>query len=143
MPTSTPRVETGSNPTLDCFTGAIVLREGAGAVGSSHLHDRPSASTPTPTPTPTSVQTPTRPSEPPPFFARQPALHPARVVVIGRPPASPPRRAPPAPRTSVGVRTRPLPWQAVGTFALGATLAALAGLFGKHGGLGLAQSQDG
>ena len=131
MRASTPRIESRSEGTLDCHTDAILLREGAVALGSAYLRGSSSASM--------SVGTPTTMSEPPPFALPRSTFPAAKVtfVVEARPATV---RAPRelVPRSRAAGRAAavvPLPrapspvatlWVA-GAFALGATTSASAG----------------
>ena len=145
MPTSTPNLEAlPSSPTLDCFTGAIVRREGAGAVGSSYLRD--SASSPSAVPGSPSISSATSLSEatsigdPPPYFARKSPLR-SPVFVIRAAPAMRgravehlrsrrQREAVPGP---LAIRAKSLRWKLFGAFAVGAALSTLAGLVSDVG----------
>lgn len=112
-----PTVPPRSNPTstLDCFTGAIILREGAGAVCSTYR--RGSASF-TAMPTPTSIVTPTSVSVSLPLMVRPSGVQHPR----------PRRRA----------RARPLPWALFAAFAVGATLVTFLGTFARDAPFGVA-----
>jgi len=140
-------MERRSEGTLDCHTGAILLREGTGAIGATY--PRGSSAEPSALAGPSSVSasigTPTTVSEPPPFAVARPALPRAGVaIVLGPGPATVRAQARRWARpltgrfarsdhASVAVvaapsRTR---WTLVltcaGAFALGATVAASAG----------------
>lgn len=91
MRAPTPSMETRSEPTLECHTDAIILRDGAGAVCSTYL--RGSSSGPSAPPSATSLSlslgTPTTASEPPPFAVRRSAFPAAEVaIVVGVGPAT-------------------------------------------------------
>lgn len=107
MAASARSVGTCSSPTLDLHTDAIILREGAGAVASTHLHGSSSgptgrlpsvvsstdAPTFTPTPTPSagsaSQVTSTIATGPPPCAVPRQVFRAApRVVVVGVGPAT-------------------------------------------------------
>jgi hypothetical protein len=128
MTTSPPR-EALSEGTLSCLTGAIVLREGARAVGSTFAQDSSAGSLeplpPLPSSTPSSLRAlPVLPT-------------PSAVVIeVARRPRPLPRSSRSRPRARV--RSPSLPWGLVGAFALGATFAALAGLGLDRGGLEVA-----
>ena len=97
------------------------MREGADAVGSSYLPD-------------------TTACEPPPFDVRSSEFRaPSPIVVVGVGPATERarrrlRRATRGPQKEA-IRARSLPWGGVVGFALGATVAATAGLFTVDRGL--------
>lgn len=131
--TLTPSTDSRSGPTLACLTGAIVLREGARAVGSTFARQWDPAAPPPPPPEPTpsslralpALATPSAPASPAAALAATP-LAPAH---------GPSRRSR---REITSGRTRSLPWSQVGAFALGAALASLAGVGIDHGSLGIA-----
>lgn len=133
-----------SEGTIEIQTGAILLREGARAVGSTYTR-RPWDSDPEPvSAVPSSPQTPSAlralpampspssapPSPPaiPPIPSPIPALDPLRRAAAAARPSS--RRSEP-PVISV-------PWSFAGAFALGATIAALAGLVLDRGAVEIA-----
>lgn len=129
MTASTPRGDSRSGPTLSVLTGAIILREGAGAVGSTFARQwDPEAAPRLPEPTPSSLSG--LPPLPPPSL---PAA--ASPVVVRPPPRGPARRSR---RVATPIRARSSPWSLAGAFALGATLAALAGMGVDRGSLGFA-----
>jgi hypothetical protein len=128
-----------SNPTLDCHTDAIILREGAGAVCSTYLDGSPSSPSVTRTPTTASesisVATPTD-AEPSPFIVRRSAFRAAPQFIVHAGPATArargraaaaaggARRAAAAP-PEIRIRARSLPtWTVFAGFALGASVAA-------------------
>jgi len=133
-----------SDATIEIQTGAILLREGARAVGSTYTR-RPWESEPDPVPAaPSSLQTPSSlralpampsPSSPTPS---PPAVPPIPLPV---PPPPPLGRAAPAARPSSRRPEAPVisvPWSFAGAFALGATIAALAGLVLDRGAVEIA-----
>ena len=136
--TTTPSGDSRSGPTLSCLTGAIVLREGARAVGSTFARQWDPEDAPRPPePTPSSLRE--LPVLPTPSAPSPPAL-PAPVAPVAATPAQgPPRRR----RVSTPIRARSLPWSLVGAFALGAALAALAGERGSLGFAALASAVAG
>jgi hypothetical protein len=153
-----------SVPTLDLHTDAIIMREGAGAAGSTYLCGSSSCPTSTPTPTPTSVSlaTPTA-SERSPFIGRQSAFRAAPIITVGTVGPSPamqrvrlreeaaqraasvvlrgPGGAVVA-RRGGGSRSRTaeasLPWPVLAAFAIGAAMAVAAQLVGDDLGVELA-----
>lgn len=115
-----------SEGTMECRTGAILLREGARAVGStfarpwdSEPEREPGAEAPTPAPPPLPLPLPPLPPLP---------------LAIARA-GSPARDSAPARRTDLPVS---VPWSFAGAFALGAAIAALAGLVLERGAVELA-----
>lgn len=141
MTTLPPCGDAQSEATLSCLTGAIVLREGAGAVGSTFAREwEPDLRPPPPPPTPSSLLAlpplPTAsargsPGAPPPLW-RLPRVPVPLVVRMAEPRRSQSRR------DHDSVHGTPLPCGVVGAFALGATLAALAGLGLERGALEVA-----
>ena len=143
---SVPRMDRRSEGTLDCHTGAILLREGTGAVASTY--QRGSSAQPSALPGPSSVSasigTPTTVSEPPPFaVARPPFPRGGVAIVLGPGPATVRAQARRSARPLTSRLVRPdhavslivasgrsrwtLGLTCVGAFALGATTAASAG----------------
>jgi hypothetical protein len=130
-----------SNPTLDCHTDAIILREGAGAVCSTYLDGSPSSPSVTRTPTTASesisVATPTD-AEPSPFIVRRSAFRAAPQFIVHAGPATARARGRAAGAAAAGgarraaaaapeirIRARSLPtWTVFAGFALGASVAA-------------------
>ncbi len=147
-----------SGPTLDLHTDAIIMREGAEAVGSTYLRGSSSCTTITPTPTTTSVSiglgTPTA-SERSPFGVRKSAFRAAPIIAVGPSPAMQRVRlreaAAEGARASLlvrgsrsalvarrggGSRSRAdasLPWPVLAAFAIGAAMAVAAQLLGDRG----------
>jgi hypothetical protein len=147
-----------SGPTLDLHTDAIIMREGAEAVGSTYLRGTSSCPTITPTPTTTSVSialgTPTA-SERSPFAVRQTAFRAAPVITVGPSPAMERVRlreaAAQGPRASPlgrgpgsallarrggarsGDAAASLSWPVLAAFAIGAAMAVAAQLFDDRG----------
>ena len=146
-----------SVPTLDLHTDAIVMREGAGTVGSTYL--RGSSSCPTSTPTTTTsasmaLATPTA-CERSPFVVRQTAFRAAPIITVGPSPtmqrvrlreaAADGARASllvrgagsvPVPRRGEGLRSRAsalLPWPVLAAFAIGAAMTVATQLIGDRG----------
>jgi hypothetical protein len=126
--------------TLSCLTGAILLREGARAVGSTFARERDSDPVPPPMtpssrrallvmPNPSGAAVATRAAP-----ATQAAAAIPKTVA-----ASAARRRPSrSRRADTHSRAPSLPWRPVGAFALGATVAALAGLGVERGALEVA-----
>jgi hypothetical protein len=147
-----------SGPTLDLHTDAIIMREGAEAVGSTYLRGSSSCPTITPTPTTTSVSialaTPTA-SERSPFMVRNTAFRAAPIVTVGPSPAMQRVRLREAAahgarasllvrgpghalvaRRGGGSRSRAaasIPWPVLAAFAIGAAMAVAAQLIGDRG----------
>jgi hypothetical protein len=152
MPTSQSNVEAAeraepaapssypSIPTLGCFTDAIILREGAGAVGSTYLRD--SASVPASSSTsPPSLATPTSLSGLPPYTVHRPARKAPRYVIQAGPLPLPlplsrstrtarpsKKRRPPAKTTRTPPKVHAGAWPVVSALAVGAAVAALLGV---------------
>lgn len=117
MPISKPGLDTRSEPTLGCFTDAILLREGPGAVASTYVRGSslppapPIAPLPPVPPLPplplssgTLTPTPTSSSEPAPFLTRGSAFPAAHPVVIVRADPRPAPMASQARSSTVGAR---------------------------------------
>jgi hypothetical protein len=147
-----------SGPTLDLHTDAIIMREGAEAVGSTYVRGSSSCPTITTTPTTTSVSialaTPTA-AERSPFMVRKTAFLAAPIITVEPSPAmqrvrlreaaaeraraSLLARVPcsaPVGRRGVGSRSHAavsLPWPVLAAFALGAAMAVAAQLLGDRG----------
>jgi hypothetical protein len=151
MPSS-PSMEPRSRDTLDCSTGAIILREGAGAVVSTYLTESESAlagaPTQTQTPTPTSPESMAEPPQrawpivrpgPATERARQRELAAALAILANVPKSKEVREtrerrrdARPSPRRAPTATASPA-WTRCGMFALGAAVAAIAGRFADRG----------
>ena len=147
-----------SGPTLDLHTDAIIMREGAEAVGSTYLRGPSSCPTAAPPPTTTSLSialaTPTT-SERSPFIVRRTAFRAAPIITVGPSPAMERVRLREAEaegaraslfvrapghalvaRRGGGSRSRAavsLPWPVLAAFAIGAAMAVAAQLVGDRG----------
>jgi hypothetical protein len=137
MPISTPDLDPPSSPTLDCFTGAIVEREGARAVASTYLRDSSSAKAGEPSlPSTTALTEATSVGEPPPYFARKPPL-PSPVVVVR---AARVRRfaARPARLAKAPIHTKSRRWQLFASLAVGAIASSVGSFVAESGSVAVA-----
>lgn len=125
MTTSSRHGDERSGATLSCLTGAIVLREGARAVGSTFATEWDSDARPPAAPTPSSRAAP----------APVPLPSAAAVAPQAQPTLPPESRSQ---RSKARQRSRSLPWSPIAAFALGATIAAAANLVVERGGLEVA-----
>ncbi|HSO41128.1 MAG TPA: hypothetical protein VLT33_51735 [Labilithrix sp.] len=140
MTTSTASSDAPSEGTVECRTGAIMLREGARAVGSTFAREwdsqpEPASVAALPPETPTSLRAlPALPSPSAPPLSLPPALPP---LAAARPAQRPGHRRASSSRRA---RARPVavPWSFAGAFALGAAIAALAGVGIERGAIEVA-----
>jgi len=125
MTTSPPLADAPSEGTMECRTGAIIQREGARAVGSTFVRAWDSEPPPLPATTPSSLRA--LPALPSPSAPTPPAPPVSPVAKPGSP-----RRYPSGSSFS---RERPtyVPYSVAGAFALGASIAALAGIAVERG----------
>jgi hypothetical protein len=146
MPPSVPSVEARSSQTLDCFTDAILLREGRGAVGATYVRGTSSTTAAVSShPVSSSLATPMSGAGPPPFarVSAFPAAAPVIVVRTGRATERAQRvrelraldaqlEAVRAERSQLADRVAryasTLGWALPAAFAIGASCAALSGL---------------
>ena len=120
LPCSSP---SSSEGTIELDTGAILLREGARAVGSTYARPWDSVPESEPEPAPAPAPASVTPSLPP--------LPMKRATPVAATRASSAR-----PRREASVIS--VPWSFAGAFALGATIAAVAGLVLDRGAVELA-----
>ena len=129
MTTSTGRGDSRSGATLSCLTGAIARREGAGAVGSTFAREWDSEPAPPPPTSPPASSRGAAGVQPAPCSpAALPVLLPALAIA----------RRSRSRHANARMGAPSLPWSPVGAFALGATLAAVAGEVLERGALEVA-----